>query len=170
VLCIAGGPELILHPETARDLMLAQGQAKRSRSAQELDEVTVPVQLQWRGLEQGTALRGGTARFLGDVLLSAVHLITGLVKDPATDFVASKVAGRVDGQVETGVYSLKPETLSKLKGSGALLTRAPENRASWSWKSGRSAAEPRLCPPLYQPVAGPGRLHGGCFSKDGQLD
>src|SRR5512144_1228599 len=31
VLVIAGGPELVLHPETARDLLLAQTAAKRGR-------------------------------------------------------------------------------------------------------------------------------------------
>ena len=126
VLHIAGGPSLVLHPETARDLMLAQGEVKRSRGARGAvepapNEVNVPAQLQWRGLEQGVAVRGATRGFLGDVLLSAVDVITGLVKDPAVDFVASQVVKRVDAQVDEGVYQLKAESLGKLKGSGALL-------------------------------------------------
>ena len=86
VLQIANGPALTLHPETARDLMLAQqGEIKRSRSRSGADqpgpnEVTVPAQLQWRGLEQSAAVRGKTRGFLGDVLLSAVQVITGAAK------------------------------------------------------------------------------------------
>ena len=59
VLHIAGGPALTLHPENARDLMLAQqGEIKRTRGARGVDqpgpnEIQVPAQLQWRGLEQG---------------------------------------------------------------------------------------------------------------------
>ncbi len=132
VLHIANGPELVLHPETARDLMLAQGEVKRSRGAKGDDEpapgeVKVPVQLQWRGLEEdvSVSVRGTTRGFMGDVLLSAVDVVTGLVKDPAADFVASRVVERVDGQVEAGVYALRPDTLSKLKGGGALLAKVP---------------------------------------------
>lgn len=130
VLHIANGPELVLHPETARDLMLAQGEVKRSRSAQGVDEagpneVKVPVQLQWRGLEEGVAVRGATRGFLGDVLLSAVDVITGLFKDPAADFAASKVVDLVDGQVVAGVYALKAEALSKLKDGGTPLAQVP---------------------------------------------
>src|ERR1700738_3432608 len=40
VLKIAGGPELVLHPESARDLMLAQSTTPRSRGA---DDARVPV-------------------------------------------------------------------------------------------------------------------------------
>ena len=79
------------------------------------NEVKVLAQLQWRGLEQGVAVRGTTRGFLGDVLLSRVDVITGLVKDPAVDFVASQVVKRVDAQVDDGVYQLKPESLNKLR-------------------------------------------------------
>ena len=70
VLRIAGGPELVLHPEHARDLMLAQSVA-RSRGAEadvaKAGEIPVPVRLQWRGLEQGGQSRGATRGRLGDV-------------------------------------------------------------------------------------------------------
>jgi pimeloyl-ACP methyl ester carboxylesterase len=128
VLHIAGGPELILHPETARDLMLAQGKVSRSRGAKgedepAPDEVTVPIRLQWRGLEQGVATRGATRGFLGDVVLSAVDVITGLSTDAVAGFTASEVARRVDAQVDPGVYTLQANALQQLKGSGALETR-----------------------------------------------
>jgi tetratricopeptide (TPR) repeat protein len=128
VLRIAGGPALTLHPQTARDLMLGQGSAKRSRgsdgrAAAAPDEVEVPMQLRWRGLEQAAPTRGGG--FLGDVLLSAFEVVTDLFKDPAADFVAGKVVAKVDGQVDAGVYALKAEALPKLKDSGAKLAAVP---------------------------------------------
>lgn len=116
VLHVAGGPALVLHPETARDLLLGQGKA--SRSAGLPDEVAVPAQLHWSGLEAAAATR--TRGFLGDVLLQAVEVLTGLVKDEAADFVAGRVVAAVDGQVDAGVYELKPETLGALKGQTKL--------------------------------------------------
>ena len=126
VLHIAGGPALTLHPETARDLMLAQqGTIKRSRGRGGAEdpgpnEVQVPAQLQWRGLEQAAATRGATRGFLGDVLLSAIEVITGVAKNPAADFIASKAVQHVDDQVVAGVYALSSETLPPLKGATPL--------------------------------------------------
>jgi hypothetical protein len=123
VLQIAGGPALVLHPENARDLMLAQqGEIKRSRSAKGAvesgpDEVKVPVQLQWRGLEHRTAARGQTRGFLGDVLLAAVHVITGIGTGRAADLVADKVVERFDAHVDEGLYQLNQDALTALKGS-----------------------------------------------------
>src|SRR6185369_5505087 len=136
VMQIANGPALMLHPETARDLMLAQGEIKRTRGAGGKDEpspheVKVPAELQWRGLEQAAPTRGATRGFLGDVLLSAVEVITGLGEDQAADFAASKVVERVDAQVDEVVYVLDAETLPQLKGSGkkrAKVAAAPEGR------------------------------------------
>lgn len=129
-LHIAGGPALILHPETARDLMLAQSEIKRARGARTTavrapNEVNVPTRLQWRGLEQGVATRGATRGWLGDVVLSAIEVITGVATDAAADFVASEVVRRVDAQVDDGVYTLRPDTLSPLKSSGAKPSKVP---------------------------------------------
>lgn len=123
VLRIAGGPALTLHPETARDLMLGQGTARRSSTPTDPDEVEVPVQLRWRGLEQAAPTRSGG--FLGEVLLSAFEVVTDLVKDKAVDFVASAVVAKVDGQVDAGVYALNPETLPRLKEGGRKLAQVP---------------------------------------------
>jgi len=129
VLRLAGGPVLTLHPETARDLLLGQGGAKRgpSRSAAaaaaDITEVPVPAQLRWRGLEQAAPTRGGG--FLGDVLLQAFEVITGFAKDKAVNFVTSQAVQRVDGQVDAGVYALQPESLAALKGSGFKLAQVP---------------------------------------------
>ncbi len=122
LLRIAGGPALVLHPETARDLMLGQGTTQRSATPASAD-ITVPVQLRWRGLEQAAPTRSGG--FLGDVLLSGFEVITDLFKDKAVDFVASQVVARVDGQVDAGVYRLNREALVALKGSGLKLAQVP---------------------------------------------
>lgn len=124
VLRIAGGPALVLHPENARDLLLGQGTAKRSgRAADVPGEVAVPAQLRWRGLEQAAPTR--TRGFLGDVVLSAFEVLTGFAKEPAANFVASKVVQHIDGQVDAGVYALSPDTLPALKGSGRKLAQVP---------------------------------------------
>lgn len=123
VLRIAGGPVLTLHPETARDLMLGQGGAKRSGNAAAPREVEVPVQLRWRGLEQAAPTRSGG--FLGEVLLSAFEVVTDLLKDKAADFVAGQVVAKVDGQVDAGVYALAADGLQPLKGSGRKLAQVP---------------------------------------------
>lgn len=124
VLRLADGPALVLHPETARDLLMGQqGQVKRSGGAATPGDVEVPAQLRWRGLEQAAPTRGGG--FLGDVLLSAFEIVTGLVKDKAVDFVAGAVVTKVDGQVDAGVYRLPREGLPPLKGSGLKVAAVP---------------------------------------------
>ena len=124
VLHIAGGPPLLLHPHTARDLLRGQGtQARSATAADNNADVPVPTQLRWRGLEQAAPTR--SRGFLGDVLLSTFEVITGLAKDPAANFVASKVVQKVDGQVEAGVYALQRQALAALKGSGLKLAQVP---------------------------------------------
>ena len=123
LLRIAGGPALLLHPETARDLMLGQGTAKRSSAPAVGDDVVVPAQLRWQGLEQAAPTR--SRGFLGDVVLSAFEVITDLVTDKAVGWVADKVVAKVDGQVDAGVYELQAESLSALKGSGLKRTQLP---------------------------------------------
>ena len=57
------------------------------------------------------AARGATRGFLGDVLVRAIHIITGTAEDKAANFVASKVVQAFDSQVNPGVYELKPHKL-----------------------------------------------------------
>ena len=47
VMHVDRGPMLVLHPENARDLMLAQDDPTRARAAAD-GAVRVPVRLQWR--------------------------------------------------------------------------------------------------------------------------
>ena len=121
VLEITGGPSLLLHPEHARDLLMAQqGQPKpRGAAGGELkptNDIRVPIQLQWRGLEQNVGTRGTTRGFLGDVLLKAIHIVTGIGTGKGADLVADKVVERFDNHVDEGLYRLDPAVLSPLKG------------------------------------------------------
>jgi hypothetical protein len=128
-LHIAGGPVLLLHPENARDLLLAQaGTATTTRGSRGLTAaqaagagVPVSATLRWQGLENSTTTRG----LLGDVVLAAFEVLTGLVKDEVADFAASQVVAKVDSQVQAGVYALSPESLPPLKGSGRRVAALP---------------------------------------------
>src|SRR5689334_19988660 len=112
VIQIAGGPELVLHPETARDLLLAQGgaRARGPLGDQSGGEVSVPLRLQWSGLDEGTAARGTRGSF-GDVLVSAVHIVSDVLERPAADLTASEIANLADRQVADRVYALDPRAL-----------------------------------------------------------
>ena len=129
-LTIEGGPTLTLHPENARDLLRAQTAETRSgTAADEAGGVRVPARLQWRGLEGDGAVRGATRGFLGDILLSAVEivtdLVTGGVAEAATNFAGSQIVKKVDGQVEPGVYHLEESELPPLKTHGQRVERVP---------------------------------------------
>ena len=128
VLQIAGGPELVLHPAHARDLMLAQS-VTRSRGAggevAKAGDIPVPGRLQWRGLEQGGPSRSATRGTLGDVMLSAVHVVTDLFTGPAATLTAAEIVKRFDAQVAAGMYQLNADALPKLKNSGARVDRIP---------------------------------------------
>jgi CHAT domain-containing protein len=132
VLHIADGPSLMLHPENARDLMLAQSglsrgavvhrRGKDAGSDEDTPrEVSVPAQLSWQGLEQAGAVRGATRGRMGEVLLSALEVVTGLLKEPAARLTAGKIAARLDAQVDAGVYALRADAFpAALKGSPRL--------------------------------------------------
>lgn len=128
-LHIANGPVLLLHPENARDLLLAQSGTPTTRGGPggtptaAPGSVAVGATLRWQGLEAGTPTRG----LLGNVVLKALEVLTGFAKDQAVDFAASQVVAKVDGQVEAGVYTLTPDSLPKLKGSGRRVVQLPES-------------------------------------------
>ncbi|MGL6111615.1 MAG: DUF7379 domain-containing protein, partial [Rubrivivax sp.] len=116
VLSIANGPTLVLHPEDARDLLRAQA-PPGTRGAADGDAVAVPAQLGWHGLEAG-ATRGATRGWMGQVLLSGIDIVKGLVLDHGVDIVSALATKKLDGRVEAGVYELSPTELLPLKGSG----------------------------------------------------
>jgi hypothetical protein len=125
VLHVVGGPALVLHPQTARDLLLAQVPgtkvrgAKRARAARN-GEVKVPASLQWMGVPQRPSQRGRERGTPGTARLSAIDIISGVGKDVAADFAISEVVRRVDAQVDAGVFRLSSDALHKLKGTAPL--------------------------------------------------
>ena len=156
VLHIDNGPSLTLHPENARDLLLAQSGDGAHRGAGSGGDVRVPAQLRWRGLEETIPARGGTRGRLGDVLLKGIDVI----KDAASDFVgdfligkaqsfaASRLVQLVDEQVDEAVYALQPDSLPELKTS--------------DWKT---ALIPRSDGPVLVLVHGTFSTTSGTFSK-----
>ena len=131
VLHIANGPTLVLHPENARDLLVAQasdGAGQRGAKANTESasgEIRVPSGLQWAGLKQALPQRGASRGGVADVLVSAVDIVTGLVTNHAADFVASEAVRKVDAQVNPGVYALAPDALPVLKTTGPPLPQIP---------------------------------------------
>ena len=122
VLHVAGGPSLVLHPESARALMRAQqpGLARSRGTAAPDGDVSVPTQLAWPGLEPaGGDTRGRSRGLLGDALLSGLEIISGVAGDALAEVAAEQLAARVDAQVEPGLYALQAASLVRLKGSGA---------------------------------------------------
>ncbi|MBX3609841.1 MAG: CHAT domain-containing protein [Hydrogenophaga sp.] len=117
VLHIANGPSLMLHPHTARDLMTAQQSAPGAVRGSNGADIAVPAQLSWPGLERAGATRGR----LGQVLLSAIEVVTGLGAQPVSRLTAQRIAQRMDDQVDPGVYALKADTFDgPLKGQNKL--------------------------------------------------
>ena len=56
---------------------------------------------------------------MGQALLSAFDVVTGLFKDPAVNLASAAITKKVDGGVEAGVYALSADALpATLKGSG----------------------------------------------------
>jgi pimeloyl-ACP methyl ester carboxylesterase len=107
VLRIANGPALMLHPETARDLLQAQSTGA-DRSARPTGTVAVPARLGW------PAAGGATRGLAADVLLAGVDVLTDLFVDKAATFVASEIVRRVDAQAVAGVYRLAPDGIDAL--------------------------------------------------------
>lgn len=129
LLHIADGPTLTLHPDNARDLLLAQQPqtppARGVISASDRNQpINVPTRLQWRGLD-GAVPEAASDRGVGGVLLRAIEVVTGVARDPAADLIASKVVDKFDGKVDAGVYLLKPESLDSFKGTGKALKSIP---------------------------------------------
>lgn len=130
VLHLDQGPPLVLHPSTARDLLLAQSTKQRALSrgiggTPELEvgprEVEVSPQLGWRGMESAASVNPGAKRGgLGDVVIKLIEVV-GL-KSRAQELVARKLAQQLDDRVIEGVYALQPEKLSPLKGQPPVQT------------------------------------------------
>jgi tetratricopeptide (TPR) repeat protein len=124
VLGIDGGPELILHPETARDLLRAQaGQADRGAGNLGAGEVLVPATLRWPAPPAAQAATRGLAEIVHGIVVKTVDVVSGVVSEKAADVSAMLLAGAVDAQVRAGVYKLNASSLEPLKKNGTLLDR-----------------------------------------------
>ncbi|HEY8927512.1 MAG TPA: CHAT domain-containing protein, partial [Polyangia bacterium] len=100
---LVNGPELLLHPETALELLRSQqadGPQPRG-PALGADEARVPTRLQWRGSENRARARGG-AEAGGQAVLHAFSVI----KDVAAEPLVSAAARRVDEQAPPGLFRL----------------------------------------------------------------
>lgn len=114
---IANGPVLMLNPQTARELFLAQ-QSSASRSAQGADSVRIPVQLAWNGQSEIEAQTRGPSRGpLGKVLVKLIQIVTGVGKENVADAAATLASRKVDSQVNPGLYRLNSKLLNSLKDS-----------------------------------------------------
>lgn len=120
-LSIANGPTLVLAPESAYDLLAAQRREKR-RDAAPGGAVPVTPQLGWRGPEAG-ATRGFTD-WLGQATLDSFEVLGDVAPDIAfglaQEEAARLLAKKLDAQVVTGLYRLRPERFDRpFKEAGA---------------------------------------------------
>lgn len=123
VLTVANGPTLVLHPDNARDLLLAQS-ADGTRAAT-ADGIVVSARLGWPGLE-AAALRGATRGWMGEAVLSAFEVVTGVAKDAAVDLATAAITRKLDGAVNAGVYAITADPLpSSLKQGGLQAANVP---------------------------------------------
>lgn len=128
VLHLENGPRLVLHPEHARALLMAQagtmpvddaddGGAARGQAPSLL---TVPPTLAWASQLEPAAQRG-----LFDKITLKRFDIFSMGSEVAADATARAVVAKVDAQVNPGVYTLAPGTLLPLKQSAAPLAAVP---------------------------------------------
>ena len=133
-IAIDGGPDLILHPHTARELLQAQ-EVLSSRAKTELrpGEVSVPPMLRWPEPEaQASAARSRIGDMVGGIVIKAVDVVRDALTDSAKDAIKDKAAAvaarflakKVDDQVTEGVYLLRPDVLD-LKGKEPLTVVNP---------------------------------------------
>lgn len=117
VLHIAGGPTLWLHPETAKELLEAQEGAAPTRGGGVIPDgaVRIPSTLRWK-TDGPAAVRGSTRGLVGDVIVRAVEIVTGLAEEKLAKLAAHEIGKHFDGRVEAGVYELRADRLTPLKG------------------------------------------------------
>jgi hypothetical protein len=137
LLHISNGPSLLLHPETARELLQAQAGAANSRSGQAspangpANELEVPVQLVWPDALDDSTRSGATRGRLGQAVLSGIDIVTGLFRGPAAQRTARHIGQKLDQQVDAGLYPLSADGLNApLKGNARKLSCIPESASA----------------------------------------
>lgn len=108
-LQLKNGPELRVSAQTARDILVSQTDTTRSRDAQG-DAIAVPTRLAWRSAGSTRASRGAT-----EVALAAFSVVSG---SPVTEAAALALAEKVDGQVDEGLYRLRPDAPGSRREAG----------------------------------------------------
>ena len=98
IVRIGGGPELVLHPVTAKELIEGGAGGKKGAS-------------------------GGPS--LNQVQVSGIDVVRASRPNDPAALAASRVVHSVDAQVDAGLYMLRRDTLRPLKGSGTRLTQLP---------------------------------------------
>ncbi|MET0790875.1 MAG: hypothetical protein ABW061_05095, partial [Polyangiaceae bacterium] len=112
---IVNGPELLLHPDCARELFAAQS---GSGSADDKD-VVVPTRLAWRAPNRGPSgaeqrmpdvaseqSRGVNLSEVGHVVLHAFEVVKDTVSSKGANLVAGAAAAALDARVESGLRQL----------------------------------------------------------------
>jgi hypothetical protein len=121
-ISIDGGPDLILHPHTARDLLQAQTPDKSQRSSGGVrpGEVLIPPTLRWPAPEgEIPGARSRVGELVGGIVIKAVNVVRDVITDAAKDAIKDKaaeaaarfLAKKVDEQVTEGVYNLRQDVL-----------------------------------------------------------
>jgi hypothetical protein len=121
-LKVVNGPELVLHPDSLRELLASQqgetpAQARAASDPSLPTRVEVPARFAWRGLGAGA---GGGTRAGGEVLQVVLDTFE-VVKGGAAQWAGEELRDLVDGQVDAGLYALQRGKLEKLKEHGAKL-------------------------------------------------
>lgn len=134
-LTLANGPTLVLHPESARDLLASQQRGSTRAAAATAADVQVGAQLAWPGVE-ATAARDLPSGWMGQATLASIEVIGDVAKnlamDTAVDRVSDWLVRRIDGQVNPGLYALDEASFERgFKEAGkAAIAALPDEVAS----------------------------------------
>ncbi len=107
--------KLYLHPENARDLLLAQVGAARLPGENGSEQLQVPTRLAWR-TQEGNSTRGD----FSDLVLKGMELLGFASQDALAKQTAEMAGQKLDSQVKEDVYLLRANELEKLKNSAAI--------------------------------------------------
>ncbi len=107
---LADGPRLILHPETAAELLAAGQGGVRSAVAAD-GALIVPPRLVWPILDPDDGGVGASRGVIGSVVIKAIRVLAGKLIDAAVENAAEKAAAALDARVIPGVYALTRDSV-----------------------------------------------------------
>ncbi|AET95061.1 hypothetical protein BYI23_D015510 (plasmid) [Burkholderia sp. YI23] len=130
ILDIKDGPSLLLHPNSARDLLKAQ-ETPDDITINGDAEVFVPATLVWKGL--ASAARGGTRDAtrgaVDKVFLSAIRVVEGPLQNALEHGIVDKLIAHFDDSVGNGVFALSRTAPGNLRSTQPLADDAISSRA-----------------------------------------